>query len=206
MSSRTVIKDQHNQLGNFDPNSGLVQVGRGISAPYQGDHNNFAPRLGLAWDIRGNGKTVVRAAGGIIYESALTFDVTNAIGNLLGLRTIPTGLPLFNNGSTTPLPPPGNISLASTTYTPGSGLAPITANWQAFDPTKPISSTNAALYAGAASPACGDGFTLPATGGYVAPPAPCSIVGIDPKFRTPYVENWSLGIQRAITNNISLRT
>jgi hypothetical protein len=200
----TVIKDQHNQLANFDPNSGLVQVGRGISAPYQGDHNNFAPRLGVAWDLRGNAKTVVRAAAGIIYESALTFDVTNAIGNLLGLRTIPTGLPLFNNGSPTPLPPPGNIGLASTTYTPGSGLAPITANWQAFDPTKPIGSTNLPLYAGAASPACGDGFTLPATGGYVAAPAPCSIVGIDPKFRTPYVENWSLGIQQAITNNISL--
>jgi hypothetical protein len=41
------------------------------------------------------------------------------------------------------------------------------------------------------------------TGGTVAP-TPCSIVGIDPKFRTPYVENWSFGIQRAITNNLSL--
>ncbi len=200
----TVIKDENNELGNFDPNLGLVQVGREISAPYQGNHHNFAPRLGVAWDTRGNGKTVIRAAGGIIYETALTFDITNAIGNLLGLRTIPTGIPLFNNGSTTPLPAPGNINLASTTYTPGSGIAPISANWQAFDPTQPISATNLPLYAGASSPACGDGFTSPATGGYLAPPAPCSVVGIDPKFRTPYVENWSLGIQQAITNNVSL--
>jgi hypothetical protein len=192
----TVIKDTKNQLGNFDPNLGLVQVGHGISSPYQGNHHNFAPRLGVAWDVRGDGKTVIRAAGGIIYETALTFDVTNAIGNLLGLRTIPTGLPLYNNGSSTPLlPAPGDIDLASTTYTGGNSS--VAMNWRAFDPTLPISSTNKALYAGAASPACGDGAVVPTA-------TPCSIVGIDPKFRTPYVENWSIGIQRAITNNLSL--
>jgi carboxypeptidase family protein/TonB-dependent receptor-like protein len=198
----TVIKDSKNQLGNFDPNLGLVQVGHGISSPYQGNHHNFAPRLGLAWDVRGDGKTVVRAAGGIVYETAITFDVTNAIGNLLGLRTIPTGIPLYNNGVSTPIPAPGDIDLTSTAYTSSTGIDTIAKNWQNFDPTQPISSTNKALYAGAASPACGDGFTVP-TGGTVAP-TPCSIVGIDPKFRTPYVENWSFGIQRAITNNLSL--
>jgi hypothetical protein len=198
----TVIKDSKNQLGNFDPNLGLVQVGHGISSPYQGNHHNFAPRLGLAWDVRGDGKTVVRAAGGIVYETAITFDVTNAIGNLLGLRTIPTGIPLYNNGGLTPIPAPGNIDLTSTAYTGSTGVGTIATNWQNFDPTQPVSSTNVPLYAGAASPACGDGFTVP-TGGAVAP-TPCSIVGIDPKFRTPYVENWSLGIQRAITNNLSL--
>ena len=77
----TVIKDAKNELGNFDPNVGLVQVGFGISSPYNGDHNNFAPRLGLAWNIFGNGKTVVRAAGGIVYETAVTYDVTNAVSN-----------------------------------------------------------------------------------------------------------------------------
>ena len=108
----TVIKDTKNELGNFDPNVGLVQVGMGINSPYQGDHNNFAPRLGLAWDVFGNGKTVVRAAGGIVYESAVTYDVTNAVSNFLGLRTIPTGIPLYNNGGTTPITAPGNIDLA----------------------------------------------------------------------------------------------
>jgi hypothetical protein len=198
----TVMKDSKNELGNFDPSLGLVQVGRQISSPYQGSHHNFAPRLGLAWDVRGDGKTVVRAAGGIIYETAITFDVTNAIGNLLGLRTIPTGIPLYNNGNSTPLPAPGNIDLTSTTYTGSTGIGTIATNWQNFDPTQPIGGSNLPLYAGAASPACGDGVTVP-TGGTVAP-TPCSIVGIDPHFRTPYVENWSFGIQRAITNNLSL--
>jgi hypothetical protein len=196
----TVMKDKHSGLGNFDPTNGLVQVGDGISAPYRGDHNNFAPRLGFAWDIGGNGRTVLRAAAGIIYESQISFDVTNGIGNLLGLRTIPTGLPLFNNGSKTALPPPGNISTASTAYT-GAALAPITSAWRGFDPTQPISAANPSLYASAAAPACGDGFTKPA--GYLKAPPPCSIVGIDPNIRTPYVENWNLDIQRAITSNLS---
>lgn len=32
------------------------------------DKNNLAPRLGLAWDIRGDGKTIVRAGAGMFYD------------------------------------------------------------------------------------------------------------------------------------------
>jgi hypothetical protein len=32
------------------------------------DTNNFAPRFGLAWDLRGNQKTVLRLGGGIFYD------------------------------------------------------------------------------------------------------------------------------------------
>ena len=33
-----------------------------------GDFNNLAPRFGLAWDVRGDGKTSVRSGGGIFYN------------------------------------------------------------------------------------------------------------------------------------------
>lgn len=64
----TVIKEAHNLLGNFDPTVGIEQVGVNVSSPYNGDHNNFAPRVGVAWDPWGKGKTVLRAGAGINYE------------------------------------------------------------------------------------------------------------------------------------------
>ena len=41
-------------------------IGRGI---VKTDFNNIAPRLGLAWDVMGDGRTSVRAAGGVFYGS-----------------------------------------------------------------------------------------------------------------------------------------
>lgn len=91
----TVMKEAHNLLGNFDPNVGLEQVGQQISSPYNGDHNNWAPRIGLAWDVTGRGKTVVRAGGGVVYEIPPFntfigyFGVNNA--STPGISVIPTG-------------------------------------------------------------------------------------------------------------------
>src|SRR5260370_39710099 len=45
------------------------------------DYNNVAPRIGLAWDPAGNGKTVIRASYGIFYDHPLlatAFDATTA--------------------------------------------------------------------------------------------------------------------------------
>jgi hypothetical protein len=104
----TVIKEDHNLLGNFDPNVGDVQVGKQISGPYQGDHNNFAPRLGLAWDPTGSGKTVIRAGGGLIYE-LVNWEAFLAFNNTLGLPSIPTAT------STGALPGGGTIAVGNTT-------------------------------------------------------------------------------------------
>ena len=43
----TVVHERDGLMGNFDPILGLVQTNN----PYHGDHNNFAPRVGFAWDI-----------------------------------------------------------------------------------------------------------------------------------------------------------
>jgi hypothetical protein len=196
----TVVKDKNGQLANFDPSSatGLVQSNN----PYQGDHKDFAPRLGIAWDVRGNAKTVVRAGAGITYEQ-MGFDVLNGEGNLLGLRTMPTGLPRFNNGSTTSLPTSGTIDLQALTFT-GGALAPVRTAWQTFNPALPVSGQTT-LYSAVANPACGDGSTVPTDPRYLGvAPGPCEIYGVIPNLRIPYVTQWNLDIQRAITNNLSL--
>jgi hypothetical protein len=98
-----VIKEDHNQLANFSPTAGLVQVGQQIGTPYHGDHSNFAPRVGVAWDPSGSSKTVVRAAVGIIYET-VNWESFLAFNNVFGLGTIPTG------GILNGVPGPGTIT------------------------------------------------------------------------------------------------
>ncbi len=91
----TVIKERDDLLGNFDPNLGLLQVGKQISDPYNGDHNNFGPRIGIVWDAFGNGKTVIRTGGSLIYEipHINAFIGQNGVNNAstAGLNVIPTG-------------------------------------------------------------------------------------------------------------------
>jgi outer membrane receptor protein involved in Fe transport len=65
-----VIDEENHLLSNFDPVEGLVQVGSpGLPRLYDRDWNNFSPRLGLAWNVHGNGKTVVRAGWGLFYDA-----------------------------------------------------------------------------------------------------------------------------------------
>jgi hypothetical protein len=177
----TVMKEANNLIGNFDPVAGLQQVGvGGVTAPFNGDHNNFSPRVGIAWDVRGDGKTVIRAGGSIIYEQ-ISLDAFNGQGNFLGLRMIPSGAALFSNGDGTSVAGTGTINVVDTAGLVGSNAwANNTANTPLYSQT----------------PQCGTGIG--------ADPAPCNILGVDRKIRTPYVSTWTLGVQRAITNNMSI--
>ena len=80
----TTIKERHNELGTFDLSTGTLIVPKGVTAqltpmlaaivPVQAtaspglispDTNNFAPRIGLAYQV--NNKLVMRAGYGIFY-------------------------------------------------------------------------------------------------------------------------------------------
>jgi hypothetical protein len=60
-----VIGEKQNRFSLLSSAGGLTQVNQ----LYPKDFNNFAPRASVAWDIRGNAKTVVRAGWGLYYDS-----------------------------------------------------------------------------------------------------------------------------------------
>jgi len=58
----------------FKSPQGLAQSGYqflGLQKGIQTDSNNFQPRVGFAWDPKGDGKTVVRSSYGIFYDHPL---------------------------------------------------------------------------------------------------------------------------------------
>jgi Carboxypeptidase regulatory-like domain/TonB dependent receptor len=92
------IKDSNNLIANFIPSQGgLIQVGKGINSPYATDWNNFSPRLGIAWDVFGTGKTVLRGGGAIIYEQPTIREFIDRGA----LNENPSGLPGVTPGNGT---------------------------------------------------------------------------------------------------------
>ena len=162
----SVVKEEHNLLGNFSPTAGLEQVGKQIGSPYNGDHNNFAPRVGFSWDPFGTGRTVIRGGGGIIYET-INWESFLALNNSLGIATVPTGAIINAGGGTAG----GSIAVGTVNF-PGSSL-----NW--------------------------NGTVFP-TGTINCFANPCSLLGIDPNLKTPFVASWTLNVQHAFTNDLSL--
>ena len=72
-----VFKDRFGKMTSYAagaqskrfPNApaGLVFVGD-AEYPYRDDRNNLGPRLGVAWDVFGTGRTSVRSSFGVFYE------------------------------------------------------------------------------------------------------------------------------------------
>jgi hypothetical protein len=160
--------------GNFLPNLGLVQVGNQISAETKNDYRNFSPRIGLAWDVRGNGKTVVRSSFNIMYPTQVFSGETDG-------GTVPFGADIVVNGVTTP---GSQLAGSSISYT-GAQLLP---GWNTTGPVFPVATNNRLR--------CGDSVGKD--------PGPCTTAAVDQSLRTPYVTAWNLDIQRALTNNFTL--
>jgi len=63
--------------------NGIGIAGQGVPRGLvQNSWNNFAPRVGLAWDLSGKGKTVVRAGFGRMYERVQGNDVYGMAGDV----------------------------------------------------------------------------------------------------------------------------
>ena len=102
-----VIREGGGAISSYDPAVGLVAMNQ----PYKPDYNNFAPRLSVAWDPTGKGKTVVRAGVAMFYDTfsfdyflAQLYENTNNLGpayNPIGgnpvLQGFVSGTPLAVN-------------------------------------------------------------------------------------------------------------
>ena len=183
-----VPSEEHNLLGNFEPRVGLEQVGKNIGSLYKKDPYNFAPRVGVAWDVTGKGTTVIRAGASIVYDllSMSTFLSQQNTNNTvtLGANVVPTGAVIQVNGISTP----GIGNIVATGITLGGGQL----NWNGS------SVGGAGIYPAnlVSQVACGDGVGDDA--------GPCDIFAMVRNYKTPFVSTWTLGIQHAFTNKLSL--
>jgi hypothetical protein len=78
---------------NYDPFNGFIIAGK--NSPFGShisntDNKNFAPRIGVAWDPFGNGKTSVRAGYGIFYDATLVGTFEQNIFNDPPFTTTPS--------------------------------------------------------------------------------------------------------------------
>ncbi|PYS54525.1 MAG: hypothetical protein DMG13_08080 [Acidobacteria bacterium] len=199
----TPITEAHNQLANFDPARGLLQLGINTDRMWKPDKNNFAPRVGFAWDVEGNGRTVLRGGANVIYVTPgwwIFLSQQNLNNPSVGLSTNPSGFLLCKGAVNTTGPgcAPGvatdptigdirsaGLPLPPATATPVPGQL----NWN----------QNPAVYSGNIYPSSTDTSVLKCGTNRL-----CTVQATDPNLRNAYVMSWSLGIQRAITRNISL--
>jgi Carboxypeptidase regulatory-like domain/TonB dependent receptor len=86
-----------------------------------GDHNDFGPRVGFAWDVFGDGKTSLRGGFGVSYESTLYNPLSNSRWNppyySFNLATGP-----LNGGTEQLIYGPMNCGASS--CTPAAGVTP----------------------------------------------------------------------------------
>ena len=175
----SVPQEANNLLGNFDPNVGLVQVGHQISSLWNPDHKNFGPRGGFAWDILGSGRTVLRGGGGLTYET-VNWQSFVAFNNAFGPGSVPTGAAIDAAGDTSG----GTITTGNVTVKNFLNASSLGHSRRA-----PLRRQYCQLRTGS---------------GQRNPGSPCPVMTVDRNLTTPYVWNWTLSLQHAITANLSI--
>jgi hypothetical protein len=161
------------------PNGGFTRA----SSLFPSRYGNFAPRVGFAWDPRGDGKMSLRGAAALSYEGTFYNALSNSRWNL----------PFYSFNEACP----AACSL--------NGLP-------TYGPTNPDGSPNttvAPTFSGAPSNAGagpgGLGFLGNIQGWLPSNPDLAHLTGIpSPNYKLPYVEQFFLGVQRELSPSIVL--
>ena len=179
------VKDKDNNEAFFDPNRGFLKVGHDIDGIYNVDYKNFAPHLGLAWDLFGNGKTALRAG------YSLTYDVANfgALADPYNFARASTGV--FTQANLGFF----NVINASLNGTPLSdGFFPTDPEASCFNPDPAVRAGDYVCFNAATN---GSLFGEAAAEGV----APFNAFSIVQNFKTPRAHNFNVSIQRELFRN-----
>jgi hypothetical protein len=169
-----------NRMANFDLATGALVLAGSNGAPrtlIPNDYHNFGPRLGFAYDLLGDGKTVVRGGYGLFY-----FIDRGGISNQLAQN-------------------PPFAGVQTETYAQGFRIT-LTGSL----PCQPNCTPAQLISTNATGPLPSGSFTLGTGPGQfnLAAPTGVSVVGLLPSNITPMVSEWNLQVQHQIGTNQSI--
>ena len=152
-----VVQNNNPIATMLDPNLTLDFAGSAVGRPwYSPSKHQFAPNAGLAWDVAGDGKMVIRAGYGLFYvDDNLGQAMSNSYASNSGLSSTVQNSGL--KGIITSTPPPINA--------PGFQVPRMLAQNYLLNTQQAVA--------------------MP-----------------DPGLTTPYVQQWNIGIERAIKNTL----
>lgn len=186
----------NNYFGGFNPNvnpattPAVQAVGPGAPIPqyYNNNYTEFSPRFGMAWDVQGNGKTVVRGS-------------VNLMRDYVPLNGIIKNAPFGANYPDIGINTSGTVQNLKTvnSYSLQAGQV----NWTSAGPIFPTAvaqTIGGVTYTGVTCSQASDTVNGKANSG-----SPCTLSStIDPNFRYPQVVGWSLDVQRVLKGSLAV--